>query len=263
MRRIHIVSVSPRAGTTLLAESMRVCFAIDAYHPHESKLRDCLWRKKIYLSKRPSDILEVGPRLFLDPRLTVICMMRDPRDVIVSRHNKAPDEYYTSLITWKDRVRYIRPLQHHPRFVFIRYEDLVADPDGCQKFIMQRIPELEEKALFSAFGQSVVVSDASIAALGSVREMKTDRIANWKNHKPRVVAQLQRFGPITDELIEFGYERDDRWLEELRSIDPDFSVDYSKLQRRRGYARRSIRAIKSRLHAIQACAAWALGLSWG
>jgi hypothetical protein len=263
MRRIHIVSVSPRTGTTLLAESMRVCFAIDAYRPHEAKLRDCVWGKKIYLSKRPSDILEVGPRLLLDPRLTVICMMRDPRDVIVSRHNKMPDKYYTSLNTWKDRVCYIRPLLHHPRFVFIRYEDLVAAPDSCQQFIMRRLPYLEARALFSTFGQSVTVSDASSMALGRVREMKTDRIANWKKHKPRVVGQLQQFGPITDELIEFGYESDDRWLEELKSVDPEFSVDYSKLQTRGGYARRSVRAIKSRIHAIQACAAWALGLSWG
>jgi hypothetical protein len=36
VKRIHIVGAGPRTGTTLLAESMAACFAIDVFEPHEA-----------------------------------------------------------------------------------------------------------------------------------------------------------------------------------------------------------------------------------
>jgi hypothetical protein len=261
MRRIHIVSVSPRAGTTLLAECMRVSFEIDAYEPHEARLSKCRWRTSVFLTKRPGDIVDVGPRLRVDPRLTVICMMRDPRDVIVSRHGKAPDLYYVPLRIWKQRVAYMRRLSKHPRFLVVRYEDLVRDPNGVQQRLMRALPFLRFRAPFNAFGNSVEVSRESDKALGGVRSIAADRTGTWRRHPDRVLGQLVLHGAITDELIEFGYEADDSWLKELARASPDLSPSFAETPRR--FGRGTLRAIKARLHAGRAFSAWVLGLSWG
>lgn len=79
MKRIHIVGVSPRSGTTLLAELMNACFEIDLWEEHEAPLfATPPGPGNIYLTKRPRDVMVVGPRLRVDPNLWVLCMIRGP-----------------------------------------------------------------------------------------------------------------------------------------------------------------------------------------
>ncbi|HEX7708484.1 MAG TPA: sulfotransferase family protein, partial [Thermoanaerobaculia bacterium] len=76
MKRIHIVGVSPRSGTTLLAELMIACFEVDLHEEHEASLFTEPSRAgDLYLTKQPRDIMVVGPRLRVDPDLWVICMI--------------------------------------------------------------------------------------------------------------------------------------------------------------------------------------------
>src|SRR5262245_27518441 len=124
MQRIHIVGVSPRTGTTLLAECMIGCFKIDAFEEHESPLYAHRRDVAVYLSKKPVDIHIVGPRLRIDQNLHVIAMMRDPRDIVVSVHGQDPNVYWAPLRIWKSRIGVARRLSHLKRFVLIRYEDL-------------------------------------------------------------------------------------------------------------------------------------------
>jgi hypothetical protein len=62
--------------------------------------------------------------------------------------------------------------------------------------------------------------DASDALCG-VRPIAPDGIGGWRNHLQRVTGQLQLHGSITQDLIEYGYEKDDSWLSELEGIEPD------------------------------------------
>lgn len=221
IQRIHIVGISPRSGTTLLAESMAQCFDIDAVEPHEAKLRSRRPGSRIYLTKMPDDIKIVGPRLKLDPRLSVICLMRDPRDIIVSRHAKDSTRYWAPLSTFKANYRHVRKLLGHPRFLMVRYEDLVARPDEVQQQIARRLPFLRQLHAFSRYSEVAAPSDASLKALGSVRPISTSSVGAWRDHLPRVAGQIERHGGISSELIELGYETDDAWLQELLPVTPD------------------------------------------
>lgn len=159
MKRIHIVGLSPRTGTTLMAEAMKTCFSIDCYASHEMQIlsrpkNDC----NIFLTKAPSDIIIVGPSLRVDPDLYVICMIRDPRDIICSKHKKDPDRYWASLKYWTYCSKVYDRLVGHPRFLPIRYESFVSNPDETQKFIEQCIPFLEKTSLFSQYHQSGTIS---------------------------------------------------------------------------------------------------------
>ncbi len=225
-QRIHIVGVSPRTGTTLLAECMVACMNIDAFEAHEASVSRLRLGPRVYLTKRPADLFAIGPRLRSDRHFHAICLMRDPRDVIVSRHGKDQKRYWTSLRTWKQRLPVVRALAGHERFLLVRYEDLVADPDGIERRIHERLPFLETVRPFSAFPTIAAPSAKALEALGRVRPFDADSVGNWRKHLPRVAGQLAQYGPVTHELVEFGYERDAAWMSLLDGVAPDLSPSH-------------------------------------
>jgi hypothetical protein len=228
-KRIHVVGCSPRSGTTLLAELMVNAFRIDGFPEHEMSIfARPRGDYEIVLTKLPGDVLNVRPLLWWWPDLWVICMVRDPRDVVVSQHGNHPGVYYAGLNLFKEGWPAARRLRGHPRFTLIRYEDLVRDPDAIQAELQRRIPFLEKRAAFSDYHRVARPSVDSLKALGGVREVTPRNLGSWRRHKARLVTQLQRHGPITEELIELGYEKDDAWLGELAGVAPDGSTSVRK-----------------------------------
>ena len=146
MHRIHIVGSSPRSGTTLLAEMMANCFRVHA-EPKEAPIYNRpTVPVDVYVTKRPQDVLVSRFALRALPNLDVLCMVRDPRDVVVSVHREDPDRYWASLKFWKTWEPVVQRLQGRERFTIVRYEDLVRDPDGEQRKLMMRLPYLEEQS---------------------------------------------------------------------------------------------------------------------
>ena len=227
--RIHIVGCGPRTGTTLMAEMAIACFKIDAYTEHEDSIYTRPSRQaNIFLTKRPRDILVASPMLYLLPNLYVIYMLRDPRDTITSKHRKDPDRYWSTLRYWKAYTPYGRKLQHHPRFMTVRYEDLVTKPDEVQAYLMEKMPFLEKRGAFSQYHQFAKPSKRSLDALRGMRPVASSSVGKWRNHLPRVAGQLALHGDraIAESLIEYGYESDDSWLEELEGITPDYTESH-------------------------------------
>ncbi len=226
MERIHVTGLGPRTGTTLMAELMIACFAIDAFDDHETRVfklrRDCA----TYLSKWPGEMSSVRRRLQFDQNFHVICMLRDPRDVVTSRHANDKARYWAPLRLWQQNFRHARALLDHARLIPVRYEDLVTRPDEVQTEIARRLPFLRATGSFTEFDRRSNPSVEADAALGGVRTIRPDSISNWRNHLPRLAGQLARYGPVTAELIELGYEGSDTWLTALKGIEPDMSPSH-------------------------------------
>jgi hypothetical protein len=201
---------------------MRACFEIDVFRSHEDSLFTPPPRDgNVYLTKLPGDIVIAGLPLRLDPDLHVICMIRDPRDMIVSKHKRDPDRYWAGLRFWKTRTPYWRRLRHHPRFITVKYEELVTNPDGVQTRLAAGMPFLETRAPFSRYHELSEPPSGSVRALGGVRPIEPAGIGKWRSHLPRVAGQLQLHGSISQDLVEFGYEQDDQWLQALEGVEPD------------------------------------------
>ena len=227
MKRIHIVGSGPRTGTTLITEMMISCFNIDLHTKHEDSIYVIPQRDAdICLTKNPRDILVIEPVLRILPDLYVIYMLRDPRDTIVSRHGKDPDKYWAGLSFWKTYSPFGQRLESHPRFISIKYEDLVTRPDAIQDYLISRMPFLSKHADFSSYDQHSSPSKDSLDALGGLRPVSSSSIGNWRQHLPRVAGQLQLHGSITDDLIRYGYEQDGAWEKVLIGIQPDLSASH-------------------------------------
>lgn len=219
-RHIHIVGCSPRSGTTLMQEMMVTCFAIDDYCEHERSIfKSPVSPSGVLCTKHPREVMYMDCVLRHNPNVYVIYVGRDPRDVIVSQHKQRPGEYFSNLRIWKESDRDAQHLAGHPRFLAIRYEDLVNSPDEVQIRIKERMPFLKQLHPFSAFHLHAKVSEQSAQALNGLRPLDPSSIGRWRQHLQRVASQIRVHGDISSRLVELGYESDDSWMKQLPSAD--------------------------------------------
>ena len=219
LRRLHVVGC-PRSGTTLVAELVATCFADVGHDEHElSIFRPAPQTFPVYVSKKPMDVKRIGPLLRADRQLFVIGVHRDPRAVITS---EIADEgfYRISYDRWERCLRAERALAGHPRYLEVEYERLVRDPDAVQADIEARFPFLVRRHAFSEFAHHAQPTTAAEIAMGGVRSLDANRNARWRQHLPRVKAELIRHPRMIDVLIELGYERDASWTRVLDGILP-------------------------------------------
>ena len=223
-KHIHIVACSPRSGTTLLHEVMVTCFQVDKHYDHEIRFHLVAAEDgQILITKRPKDTMYMPAVLDEDPELYVIYVMRDPRDTICSRHGKDKRIYYSNIRLWRQMHGYARQMADHERFVQVRYEDFVSDPDATQRKIMDRLPWLEKTHNFSEYHEHAVVSEKSRTAMHSVRPIAPTSVGVWTQNPGRIKAQQLLHGSLTPDLIECGYETSDAWERVLDDVQPDMT----------------------------------------
>ena len=193
------------------------CFDIDLYDEGESSVYSCpKYKGNIYVTKNPGDIIRVDYLLNHMNNFFVICMLRDPRDSIVSINGHDPGKYWCGLKFWKLYTPYIDKLINHPRFMLVRYEKLVNEPNEVQQEIMEKLPFLDEKIPFSKF-----CLRAKKDRKPACRPIINSSIGNWKHHLSRVKYQIEVHGSIAGDLIKYGYERDNDWEKILDGVIPD------------------------------------------
>lgn len=219
MRRLHITGC-PRSGTTLLMEQMSTCFENDGHCEHERSVFDNVALPSgLYISKQPSDIKHLGHIFHRDDELYIIYLLRDPRSVITSKHGAASQQYFCNYRVWQDCERAAANYAGHPRFLRLRYEDLVADPDRVQACITAHFPFLVQRHAFSDFDKFARPSNASEQALGGVRKVDQASLSKWQQHLPRLAHQLKLYPALGDDLIRLGYQRDGQWLQLLAGVE--------------------------------------------
>ena len=235
-KHIHIVGCLPRSGTTLMTELMINCFEIDAYTDHEHSIfKEFPKRYDVLCTKKPNDIKRIAYPLKVNDNLFVLYMQRDPRDTLSSRshkNNKADKKIWGTLEEWLNHQRIAESLSGNSRFLIVSYEDLVSKPDDVQKLIQQKFPFLKIKEKFSEYHNIAKPSDKSNAALGGARPISTSSIGNWRKAMPYLKAQMEKYGDISDKLIELGYEESKDWLAELKDVKADNSDEPVKYRSR-------------------------------
>jgi len=223
-RHLHIVACSPRSGTTLLSEVMVTCFKVDKHYDHEVRFNLVSAEDgQLLITKRPKDTMYMPAVIDDDPEIYVIYVMRDPRDVIVSRHGKDKSVYYSNIRLWRQMHAHAKRMYGHDRFLEIRYEDFVRDPDATQQMIAEKFPWLEKTHNFSEYHEHAQISEKSITAMHSVRPIAPTSVGVWTQHPGRIKGQQLVHGSLTPDLIECGYESTADWEQVLDSVEPDFS----------------------------------------
>jgi hypothetical protein len=196
---------------------------VDKHYDHEVRFN--LVRAQdgqIVITKRPKDTMYM-PAVIDDPELYVIYLLRDPRDVIVSRHGKDKGMYYSNIRLWRELHEVAKSIASHERFLEVRYEEFVSQPDAVQQQIAAKFPWLKKKHNFSEFHQHAVVSDKSKLAMNDVRPIAPSSVGKWTSNLPRIQAQQLTHGSLSPDLIACGYETSSIWEQVLNGVEPDFS----------------------------------------
>lgn len=220
MKRIHIVGC-PRSGTTLLMELVSTCFENAGHCEHElSIFAPVNQLNGVYFTKQPNDIKQLRHIFQADPQLNVIYMGRDPRSVITSQHMASPGQYFCNYRVWRECDDAAQRYIDHPRFLRLRYEDLVSSPDEVQAQILAHFRFLKQLHLFSEYHKYATPSEASERAMNGLRAINNDSLSKWRNHLPRIKEQLLRHPRLAQDLVRLGYEADDSWQTLLEDVMP-------------------------------------------
>ncbi len=219
--RVHIVGC-PRSGTTLVTELMRYAFDFAGAADHEQSLFDPIPHDlSPYLTKKPADTIRIGRAFEADENLYVIALVRDPRAVITSVHWSHPDLYFVGFSRWQTYVQHIRRYADHPRYLVIRYEDLLAEPAEQQARIAQLLPQLKQLRDFSNYPDGIEdLHEHAEKALGGIRPFDNTRIDAWRTHLGRVRREYESSPAFQKELEAFGYEANTQWTTSLAEAEP-------------------------------------------
>lgn len=228
-KHIHIVGCLPRSGTTLMTELMINCFEIDGYTDHEySIFKEFPKTYRVLCTKKPNDIKRIDYPLRVNRDLYVIYILRDPRDTISSRshkNNKENKKIWGNLQDWIIHQEFAEKQSSNSRFITVRYEDLVTNPDKIQLELQRKLPFLQIKTKFSEYHKVARPSKKSADALGGARKISPASIGNWRNNMSYIKAQIEKYGDITQILINLGYEQDAIWMTALNSVEADNSEE--------------------------------------
>ncbi len=230
-RRVHIMGCQ-RSGTTLLMQMLYSCFAGVTHPPDELPLfRRIPGRPELFVSKFPRDILRVSTVLDGDPGLWAIYVVRDPRSVAASRHRTAPEVYIADVEEWLEAEDAARRLEGHPRFMRVRYEHLVREPDAVQREIVERLPFLVPTRPFSRFHEAGPASERAERNMNGLRAPDPSGIEAWRCNLPRVAAEVRLHPDLPRRLIQAGYESDRTWLDLLDGVEAEYARRPPRLRR--------------------------------
>ena len=217
-RRVHIVGCR-RSGTTLMMELMWYAYAFTGRAEHEQSIFvPPPHGQDLYLSKKPPDTLHIETVFRADEGLSLIAMLRDPRAVVTSRHPSRPDVYFSDYVRWSRYVDALRAFENHPRFLLVRFEDLVREPAHTQQRVEAQFSFLQRQRDFASFPEGAEVGTRASRSLGGLRAVDTQRISGWRDHLPRIKGQLADHPDLPERLIATGYEEDDAWTGVLEGV---------------------------------------------
>lgn len=184
----------------------------------------------VVITKRPLDVYDIK-RFFSFRKLFILFIVRDPRDMMTSKHIGAPGEYFIGadylyhlgegdpfkrekgsiLSTYREILKY----QNKKNVALIRYEDMVSNPQQIQQWFKESCG-LRFKSEMDSFHQS---DDLPLTIpLNGVRAPETSRIKKWLNDetsRERVISQFKQYPELHDILFDLGYETSKNWLDEL------------------------------------------------
>ena len=216
--RIHVVGCY-RSGTTLMMELLWYGYEFSGRSEHEAPLfRPVPAGEQLYLTKKPPDTVRIDRVFQADEKLNVVAMVRDPRAVITSRHPDFPGVYFSGFSRWLEYQKVIERNSDHPRWLTLRYEDLLNNPASTQTRIEAKFSFLRRKRTFADFPTGAEVPKRAAISLNGIRPLEPGRVSAWRDHLPRVRAQLDAHPELQKQLELLGYETDTTWAQCLNGV---------------------------------------------
>lgn len=143
-----------------------------------------------YCEKSPSNIRHIGMinRLHYG-NFKMIQIVRDGRDVILSRHPRNPEAYWISPDRWIKDVTIGLGYLEHPNVHTIRYEDLVSDFKGTIRGVCDFLKITLSDEILNWHDHATVQNNKALYT--PIQQINDASVGKWKNEEQKVrVRQL-------------------------------------------------------------------------
>ncbi|MBD2394959.1 sulfotransferase domain-containing protein [Cyanobacterium aponinum FACHB-4101] len=249
-RQIIICGI-PRSGTSLTFNLLNtLVLNMVAKYPQNKQIKNnndnkfgiskeisgihFLYKKGNFITKQPDDIFNMSKfqqRNFLKKKILVLILYRDFRDILISKHQWGEDEYYLNYEyknTLKGGRDFKKGLKHYifqikqlrkkakgenVSIEFLAYEEIVSNPDVLVDILNQYgFPNLGS-GYWQGQTRKNVYSSEEIAS-GKIKPHKS----KWRNpeYAERIISEFDQHECLFQELIDFGYEKDNHWFDQLK-----------------------------------------------
>ncbi len=150
-------------------------------------------RNRRWCEKTPKNIIFFGKILkFFDDNVKLINIVRDGRDVILSKHPKNTKEFWVSPERWINDVSEGMKYENNPNVLTIRYEDLIIDYEKTIKKILDFIGEKMDKQIRNWHKYAKLRKNVAIR--GHIKDTHTKSVGKWKNpiYKKRICKFMKK-----------------------------------------------------------------------
>jgi len=187
-----LICGAARQGNTLLMHLLGTGFrGVRICHGERVPSSEASRPGRMLIGKRPGSIVAVD-QLLGQWDIGIIFTMRDPRDVMTSRHTG--NEYWRRAQQWADRAAIVRQHSQHPRAMVVRFERLIRHPEKVQEEIGCKFNLIPQRP-FSECHQHFDEADAEgVHAMHGARPLDRSRIGHWRetDEKRRIVSDAIR-----------------------------------------------------------------------
>lgn len=132
-------------------------------------------------------------------------VVRDGRDVVTSIHPSGPDRYWVEPRRWVRDVAAGRPFAGEPRFLTVRYEDLVTNPAAILRTVCTFVGLPFEEGLLCYPNEARVRKSGAWDRLDA-RPLHPESIGRWREPRHRDAAlELLKLPKAVEMLKAYGY----------------------------------------------------------
>jgi len=158
-----------------------------------------------WCEKTPRNVLCFEKILkYFKNQVKIIHIVRDGRDVVLSKHPKRPDQYWVSPEKWIRDTGIGLKYRDHSSVYTVKYEDLVLDYEKTIKDICVFL-EIKCRPEILAWHRHAKVCKHD-AYFGEVRDIFQDSVGKWKDSRYRERVDLLMQKPEAVELLKaLGY----------------------------------------------------------
>ena len=214
-----LITGCARSGNTLVSFLVATGFKNILRTPKETS--PVSWRKKsksskIVCGKKPKYVTKVTELLSKNPDLAVICMVRDPRAVLISHHGLFARKRYVNSTRWIKACESIVAIPdcYKDRCLTVKFEDIILDPDLQQDVIGSHFGLVEAMPFSQCHNHMNVcplnfnklltkpnVSPTDFVAMGNNKSINPDRAKPWKDGSKivkdkRIKRLMEKFGYV-------------------------------------------------------------------
>jgi len=222
---IHLVICGyPRSGSTLLQQMLEhggpPLRSFDT-EVEALDVMDALAPSGRLSSKNPDDVLLLDriarARREAGGTARFALTVRDPRDVLTSRHQAYSSErgYYVSVERFERSTQALLAALERDDAILIRYEDLVTAPSRVSEALARLTGWPLELGFGDWYERAALGTRDSMTegALGGLRPVDADALARWQapEHRTRIAELISSCPSMLEALVALGYEPDDRW----------------------------------------------------